>query len=577
MFAATMLVPPLYVRDLIAQVTGAVAAETAPAGAIAVGAGVAAGAAEAGAGTVAAADGAATAAAAEAASPAGSLALIGVTLAGVFALRGLCRYLYGVSSHVAAYALLCDLLGRVYAHLQQLPHRFFDHQRTGSLIARSVSDVEEIEDFVAHGIPELVQAFAIPLAMSVVLITIDPRLTLVVLLPLPLAGGAIYLLTRRSRQVWRRVRQRFSEVVALVEDSLLGMSEIKSFNRERQQARRVAALSGNYRDAMIRATGRSLLPMGVVEMAGGLGIVLAVVYGGAAALQGTLAVGDLYVFVAYLTFIYQPFLKLADIGEVLHRALASYRRIDDLLAIEPEIVSPPNALAPAALAGSVEFDAVSFAYQPGVPVLEEISFALEPGEVVGLVGPTGAGKTTVTRLVPRFYDPQAGRVLVGGHDVRTLDLGVLRRQVAIVSQEVFLFHGTVRDNILFGRPDAAAGEVEAAARAANAEEFIRDLPGGYDAVVGDRGVRLSGGQRQRVAMARALLKDALILILDEATSSVDVATEELIQEALGRLLRGRTALIIAHRQSTIERTDRRIVLEAGRLVGQGPARAQRAG
>ena len=532
LFAATTLVPPLYVRRLIADITGA------------------AGDAGSGSGGV-------------------SLAAVVLILIAVFLLRGAARYLYGMTSHQAAYALLADLLQRVYRHLQQLSHRFFAGSRTGTLIARSVSDVEALEDFVAHGVPELVQAIAIPLAMIVVLLVIDPLLALVVLSPLPVAALVILLLTRNIRSQWRGVRARYAQVVALVEDSLQGMSEIKSFTREAEQARRIARLAGDYRDDIVRATHRSLLPSGIVEMTGGLGVILAVGAGGAAALGGGLQVADLYLFLAYLTFIYQPFLKLADIGEVLFRALASYRRVDELLAIQPDIVSPPDALVPASCSGSVELDEVTFSYRPDEPVLHRLSLAVEPGEVVSLAGPTGAGKTTVTRLVPRFYDPDAGRVLVGGHDVRVLDLGWLRRQVAVVSQDVFLFHGSVRDNILFGRPDAAGGALRASVRAANAEEFIRDLPDGYDTVVGDRGVRLSGGQRQRVAIARALLKDAPILILDEATSSVDAETEELIQEAMGRLLAGRTAVVIAHRRSTIERADRVVVLEAGRVIEDG--------
>ena len=529
LFSATTLIPPLYVRGLIATITGGSGAD-----------GV-------------------------------SLPVVIVALVGAFLLRGAARYLYGLTSHQAAYALLSDLLQHVYRHLQRLSHRFFAGNRTGTLIARSVSDVESLEDFVAHGVPELVQAVAIPLAMLVVLVSIDPLLTLVVLSPLPVAALVIYLLTRNIRGRWRRVRERYAQVVALVEDSLQGMSEIKSFTREAEQAQRVAQLAGDYRDDIIRATHRSLLPMGIVEMTGGVGVILAVAVGGATALRGGLQVADLYLFLAYLTFIYQPFLKLADIGDVLHRALASYRRIDELLAIEPDIVSPPGAVVPATCSGSVELDRVTFSYHPGTPVLDRISLALAAGEVVSLAGPTGAGKTTVTRLVPRFYDPDAGRVLVGGHDVRTLDLQFLRRQVAVVSQEVFLFHGSVRDNILFGRPDAGDDALRAAARAANAEEFIHALPDGYDTVVGDRGVRLSGGQRQRVAIARALLKDAPILILDEATSSVDAETEELIQEAMQRLLSGRTALVIAHRRSTIERADRVVVLEAGRIIESGTA------
>ena len=535
LFAATTMVPPLYIRGLIAGITAApaTAADAAP-----------------GSGGV----------------PLASVVLI---LIAVFLLRGAARYLYGMTSHHAAYALLADLLQRVYRHLQQLSHRFFAGNRAGTLIARSVSDVEALEDFVAHGVPELVQAVAIPLAMIVVLVLIDPVLALVVLSPLPVAALVIFLLTRNIRAQWRSVRERYAQVVALVEDSLQGMREIKSFTREGEQARRIGRLADGYRDDIIRATHRSLLPSGIVEMAGGLGVILAVGAGGAAALGGRLQVADLYLFLAYLVFIYQPFLKLADIGEVLHRALASYRRIDELLAIEPDIVSPPNALVPGSSSGAVTLENVTFCYRPGEPVLQGLTLAVEPGEVVSLAGPTGAGKTTVTRLVPRFYDPDAGRVLVGGHDVRALDLAFLRRQVAMVSQEVFLFHGSVRDNILFGRPDADNASLRAAVRAANAEEFIRELPDGYDTVVGDRGVRLSGGQRQRLAIARALLKDAPILILDEATSSVDVETEELIQEAMARLLAGRTALVIAHRRSTIERADRVVVLEAGRVAEDG--------
>ena len=534
-FSATTLVPPLVIRRIIAA--------------------AAAGAAPGGDGSLFLAG--------------GGLLTVAAALLGAFLARGVSRYLYGLSSHRAAYFLQHDLLVQVYAHLQRLPHRFFDTNRTGTLIARSVSDVDALEDFVAHGIAELVQAVVVPLAMIGVLLSIDPLLTGVVLIPLPLAALSLYALTRRIRGVWRKVRERLADVVALVEDSLLGMSEIKSFHREREQHRRVSGLSYEYSSSMVRATTRSLLPVAIVEMTGGLGVLLAALVGGRSAEVGGLAIADLYVFLAYLAFIYQPFLKLADIGEVLHRAVASFRRIDDLLAVEPDIVSPPNAVVPDSLESSVAFDAVSFSYHHGEAILHDVAFTIASGEAVALVGPTGAGKTTVARLVPRFYDVTSGRVLVGGHDVRALELGFLRGRVAIVSQDVFLFHASIGENILFGKPDASEAEVREAARAANAEEFIERLPDGYDTVVGDRGVRLSGGQRQRVSIARALLKDAPILILDEATSSVDTVTEQAIKNALSRLLAGRTALIIAHRLSTVERTDRVLVIENGRIVESG--------
>ena len=348
LFAATTLVPPLYVRRLIAAITSASAQAAAGAG-IATGGGAGSGA-----------DGV-------------SLVAVIAVLVGVFLLRGAARYLYGMTSHQAAYALLADLLQRVYRHLQQLSHRFFAGSRTGTLIARSVSDVESLEDFVAHGVPELVQAVAIPLAMIVVLVAIDPLLTLVVLSPLPVAALVIYLLTRNIRGKWRGVRERYADVVALVEDSLQGMSEIKSFTREAEQARRVGRLADDYRDDIIRATHRSLLPSGIVEMTGGVGVILAVGAGGAAALGGKLQVADLYLFLAYLTFIYQPFLKLADIGEVLFRALASYRRIDELFAVraghrQPARTPSRRRRSPA----SVELAEVTFSYRPGEPVLYRI-------------------------------------------------------------------------------------------------------------------------------------------------------------------------------------------------------------
>ncbi|HRW07549.1 MAG TPA: ABC transporter ATP-binding protein, partial [Caldilineaceae bacterium] len=499
----------------------------------------------------------------------GSLAGIVMLLLGVYLIRGLCRYYYGQFSHRVAYIVLDDLLVRVYRHLQTLSHRFYNQQRTGALLARSINDIEAIEDFVAHGVPDLVMATIVPLAMMTVLFTLNPLLALIVVVPLPIAGYIIYRFTGDIRAMWRRVRSGAAELIAQVQDSFAGITEIKSFGREEAQAHHVAQRSAEFRDASIAANKLSLLPAGIVEVTGGLGMILAVWFGGRFALAGTMSVADLFVFIAYLSYIYQPFLKLADIGDVLHKAAASCERVFDLLDVPADIVNPPNAIVPTAPQWSIALRNVSFGYNDDGPVLRNLSFTIAPGEMVALVGATGAGKTTVSRLIERFYDPQEGQVLLSGHDLRTLDLAFLRNHIAAVMQDVFLFHGTVRQNILFGRPDATDAAVVAAAEAANAAEFINQLPQGYETVIGERGVRLSGGQKQRLSIARALLKDAPILILDEATSAVDVETEGLIQEAFARLTQQRTTLVIAHRLSTIRHADKIIVLAEGEIAEMG--------
>ncbi|MXY93293.1 MAG: ABC transporter ATP-binding protein [Caldilineaceae bacterium SB0664_bin_27] len=526
LFSATTLVPPLLVRRLILWIT------------------------EGGGST------------------SGLLAMTAV-LGIVYLLRGAGRYFYGRFSHVASYGVTTDLMARVYRHLQQLSHSFYNRQRTGALIVRSVNDIETLEDFIAHGVPELILATVIPITMWCVLFWIHPLLALLVVLPLPIGGFVIYRYTREVRRMWRQVRAGISDLVAQVQDSFSGITEIKSFGKEKAQAAHVASSAADYRDKICEANKVSLLPSAVVEFSGGVGVIVAVWTGGSLALAGTLNVADLFVFIAYLAYIYQPFLKLADISDTLHRAGASQERIFELLAVQPEISSPPDAVKPQISRWDVAFNDVSFGYQSEEAVLNGIDFEIGAGEMVALVGATGAGKTTVSRLIPRFYDPQDGQVCIGGHDLRSLDLEFLRANVASVMQDVFLFHGTVHQNIAFGRPEATVDEIVQAAQASNAHEFVVDLPDGYNTIIGERGVLLSGGQKQRISIARALLKDAPILILDEATSSVDTETEWLIQQALNRLTRNRTTLVIAHRLSTIRHADKIVVLDSGRIVETG--------
>ena len=526
LFSATTLVPPLLVRRLILWIT----------------------------------DGGG--------STSGLLAMTAV-LGIVYVLRGAGRYFYGRFSHVASYGVTTDLMARVYRHLQQLSHSFYNRQRTGALIVRSVNDIETLEDFIAHGVPELILATVIPITMWCVLFWIHPLLAFLVVLPLPIGGYVIYRYTREVRRMWRQVRAGISDLVAQVQDSFSGITEIKSFGKEKAQAAHVASSAADYRDKICAANKVSLLPSAVVEFSGGVGVIVAVWVGGSLALAGTLNVADLFVFIAYLAYIYLPFLKLADISDTLHRAGASQERIFELLAVQPEISSPPDAITPRMERWDVAFHNVSFGYESEEAVLNGIDFEIGAGEMVALVGATGAGKTTVSRLIPRFYDPQGGQICVGGHDVRSLDLEFLRANVASVMQDVFLFHGTVRQNIAFGRPEATVDEIVQASQASNAHEFVVDLPDGYNTIIGERGVLLSGGQKQRISIARALLKDAPILILDEATSSVDTETEWLIQQALNRLTRNRTTLVIAHRLSTIRHADTIVVLDGGRIIETG--------
>lgn len=501
--------------------------------------------------------------------PAGDLIGMSLLLFGVYLLRGGSRYGYGFFSHVTAYRVMHKLLTRVYNHLQNLSHSFFNRQRTGSLMARSINDIEAIEDFIAHGIPETALAAVIPVSMIGVLFYLNPDLALIAILPIPLAAFLVYRYVSKVRAVWHAVRERLSELAALVQDNLSGIAVIKSFARERECARHVATRSETFHERLIAANMISLLPAGIIEATGGLGIVLVIWSGGTMALDGFISVADLFVFIVYMGHIYQPFLQLASFNDVLQKAAASTDRVFELLSVQSEITDAPHVSVPDTMTYRIHVDNLTFGYDPKTPVLRNIDIHLEEGNILALVGPTGAGKSTLANLLPRFYDPQQGAIRIGGHDVRDLPLAFLRKSIASVHQDVFLFHGTVYENLIFGRPDATENDVYEASRAANADDFIRELSEGYDTLIGERGVRLSGGQKQRLSIARALLKDAPILILDEATSSVDVETEALIQEALSRLTQNRTTLVIAHRLSTVRHAHTIAALDNGYLVETG--------
>jgi len=504
----------------------------------------------------------------------GGFLILGAVLAGIYLLRGLARYMYGLTSHIAAYRTLHQLTNRVYRHLQRLSPSFFNKHHSGNLVARSVGDVESIEDFIAHDIPESVLALVIPVTMSIVLLVINWQLAVIALIPLPIVALLTYIIQKKTRNHWRGVRSRFAQVSARMNDLIAGSQLLQSFCREQMAAEQLEEQSRDYRDHIIYANRWSLVPAGVVEVSSGAGLVLVMCAGvwmvnSSGGPQLEVEVADLVVFLMYLGQIFLPFLRLANMTDSIQKARASCERVFELLEIETDIEDSPDAAVPDERRFDIEFSDVDFYYRQSEPVLGGASFEVAEGETVALVGETGVGKSTACHLLVRFYDVIGGRVSIGGRDVRQLPLAYLRDQIALVSQDVFLLQGTIRENLLIGNPDASDEELQSAARAAEAERFIQSFPDGYDTLVGERGVRLSGGQKQRIGIARALLKDAPILVLDEATSAVDNETESLIKDAILRAAEGRTVLIIAHRPSTIMAADRVVVLEQGRVAETG--------
>ncbi len=504
----------------------------------------------------------------------GSFLILGAGLAAIFLLRGITRYLYGLSSHIAAYQTLHRLTNRVYRRLQGMSPSFLHRHHSGNLVARSVGDVEAIEDFIAHGIPETLLAIVIPVTMSIVLLIINWQLALIALIPLPVVAGLMYMLQKKTRNHWRGVRSRFAGVSARMLDFISGATVLQSFGQQEQAARRLEEQSRDYRDHIIHANRWSLVPAGVVQVFSGFGTVLVVaagawMVGSGAGPRLDVDVADLVVFLMYMGQIFLPFLRLANMTDNIQKAMASAERVFELLDMESDIQDSPSAQVPDDPRFDIRFEQVEFSYNGSEPVLRGICFDVAQDEIVALVGETGVGKSTACHLLLRFYDVLAGSVKIGGIDVRSLPLEYLRSQISFVSQDIFLFEGTIRENLLIGNTNASEEQLKAAVQAAEAESFIEAFPQGLETVVGERGIRLSGGQKQRIGIARALLKDAPILVLDEATSAIDTETENAIKDAIMRAAAGRTVLIIAHRPSTIMAADRIVVLSDGEVVETG--------
>ena len=471
--------------------------------------------------------------------------------------------------HLVAYRYLQLVRVRLFDHLQGLHHGYFGREHTGGLMSRLLSDIEALEHFVAHAFPTTVKHVVVAGSMAVVLWIIDPGMAIATLALLPVSVGTMLVVSRVSLARYRVLRRLLGEFNAILADSIAGLPVLKSFGREREQLGKVRAKAAQVQEGIAAQLLVRDLPVTATETVSGLATALVLFVGVGRVRAGTLDLADLFVFVLYSLTFYRPFLELTTVFDRLQDSVTGAERVHALLETAPDIADAPGATAPTAPAWDVELRGVTFGYEPGTDVLRDVSFRIAHGGVTALVGPSGAGKSTIAALVARFYDAREGEVVVAGQDVRTLPLAFLRHNVAMVLQDVFLFHDTIRENIRFGRLEASDAEIEAAARAAQIHDLIVSLPDGYDTQVGERGARLSGGEKQRLSIARALLKDAPILVLDEATSSVDVENEELIQRAIAELTRGRTVLVIAHRLFAIRGADQIVVLGDGRVVEKG--------
>ena len=497
------------------------------------------------------------------------LGIIITVLIGAYALNQLVQIGDNYVRHSLGEKFIFDFRVRLYAYLQKMSLSFFERTSTGELMSRVTNDLSALESFVTHGSALTAVDCMRLIGGATILFVLDWRLAALVMIPVPILALAFRHYNTKIRPVYRQVRARLGNINAKLQDNLSGIRVIQAFAREDIEYKRFSKESERYYRARVKGIRYWSIFFPAIRFFGAMGTVIVLGVGSIMVVKDQMSLGTLVAFIAYIASIYDPINRLTEVDNIFQEAIAAGERIFELLDETMEVKDAPDAIGLPVIQGEMVFDQVHFKYGSGDPVLHSVSFTMAPGEVVALVGPSGAGKTSIANLICRFYDPVKGHVSVDGYNLRNIKLTSLRRQVAVVLQDSFLFNNTVAENLHYGKPDATKHELIAATRAANAHDFIMQLPDGYDTEVGERGVKLSGGQKQRLALARAILADPRILILDEATSSVDAEAEYLIQQALERVLKGRTALVIAHRLSTIRNADKIIVLDRGRIAEVG--------
>jgi len=497
------------------------------------------------------------------------ITMLTMVLVVLYLLRILFRYLSNFLAHKAAWNLVEDMRVRIYNHIQKFSMEFFHDKQTGDLMSRVINDTSTFELLYAHIIPEMVTNLVTVAGVMIILLTINIKLALLTCIPIPLILLSGWVFAAKVRPNFKISQKALAELNAKLQDNFSGIQEIQAFGQEKYERDQISERAGVFTKAMLHALNLSAIFHPAVEFLSSAGTLIVVGVGGVLAFRGELSISDIVAFLLYLSLFYTPISGLARLLEEVQQAYAGAERVMMILDTPIDIETLPGAEDLKNIQGSIAFDSVNFQYEKEVPVLKNISFSCKPGQMVALVGPTGVGKTTLIQLVSRFYNPTRGRVLIDGKDIKTVTLESLRACIAPVQQDTFLFNGTIAENIRYADPDADMDEIIAAAKAARIHDSIMEMPLQYQTRVGERGIRLSGGQKQRIAIARAILRKAPIIIMDEATASVDVETEREIQKAIADLAGTRTIIAIAHRLSTIENADIILVLEDGSIVQRG--------
>ena len=496
----------------------------------------------------------------------GNLTVILIVL---YLLRILFRFQSNYLAHKAAWYLVGDLRTKTYDKLEHMHLGYFHNKQTGDLMSRIVNDTRDFELLYAHMIPETITNLVTFTGVLIVLLTVNWKLALITCAPLPLIFASGIVFSKKVRPYFRISQKKMGDLNGKLQDNLSGIHEIQSFGREEYETEKVNEQNFEHIRAMLQALKISAVFHPSVEFISSLGTILVVGFGGVLAWREGLSVADIVAFLLYLGLFYAPITGLANLLESMQQSMAGAERVLDILDAPAEILDSPEAESLGRLRGEIVFDHVSFSYDDNIPVLKDVSFVCNPGQMLALVGPTGVGKTTLTQLISRFYQPSSGKILIDGHDIRNVTLESLRKNISPVLQDTFLFNGTIAENIGYAVPDASMDEIVSAAKSANIHEDIMAMPDGYHTQVGERGLRLSGGQKQRVAIARAILRNSPVIILDEATASVDVETEQQIQKAIAGVAGNRTIIAIAHRLSTIRNADQILVIENGSITERG--------